>query len=197
MGGGRPPTLLVPGWSDTARALRHCRAHLLAAGWPETHVASVQFRDRFGSNVEHAAELSAEAARLLRRSGEASLCVVAHSMGGLAVRYWLTETGGESVRTVIFAGTPHRGTWAAWLAWGRGGAEMRPGSRFLRELNARGLPPHVRAHCLMTPFDTRVLPGSSGTLPGAACHVVRLPTHPRLLRHRSTLRLIESLLLDG
>lgn len=190
-----PPTLLVPGWSDGARALLRARDFLLAAGWPPSHVACVDFRDRYGSNVEHAEEIAAAIEALARGAGEPAVAVVAHSMGGLALRRYLAVAARPPVRTAVFVGTPHRGTWAAWFAWGRGGTEMRPGSAFLRELNARPLPPTVRAVCIATPIDTRVLPGSSALLDGVEHHRARLPTHPRMLRHVPTLRLIRDLLL--
>ena len=74
---------------------------------------------------------------------------------------------------------------------------MRPGSEFLKALNATSLPPHVRAICLRTPIDTRIVPGQSAWLEDAACLTVRMPTHQRLLRHRGTLRLVRDLLLDS
>ena len=72
---------------------------------------------------------------------------------------------------------------------------MRPRSGFLSELNARPLPADVDAHCISTPIDTRVLPGSSAILPGTQSHRVLLPTHPGMLRHTPTLALIRDLLL--
>lgn len=192
----RPAILLVPGWSDTSRVLRPCREYLIDAGWPAAHVRTLSFRDRYGSNIEHAMEI-ADAVQSLRQDvGAARIAAVAHSMGGLALRHYLTHGGADAVHTAIFAGTPHHGTWVAWLAWGRGGSEMRPGSSFLRELNATTLPSGVRAICLRTPIDTRVLPGESAWLENAACLTVRMPTHQRLLRHRGTLRLVRDLLLD-
>jgi len=191
-----PPVLLVPGWSDTARVLRRARAFLLEHGWTDGEVQCLSFADRYGSNLEHAAEIAASARELAASNGGRRVAVVAHSMGGLALRHYLLNGGDHTVRTAIFAGTPHRGTWVAWLAWGRGGAEMRPGSRFLEELNARALPRTVRVVCLRTPIDTRVLPGSSALLDGAVCHTVRIPTHQRMLRHRPTLELIRELLLQ-
>lgn len=194
--GGRPPVLLVPGWSDTARVLRPCREFLLRHGWPETAVHCLSFRDRHGSNVDHAREIAAAAQDVRAATGASRIAIVAHSMGGLALRQYLRDGGAAAVHTAIFAGTPHHGTWAAWLARGRGGAEMRPGSRFLERLNAEPLPRSVRAICLRTPIDTRILPGRSAWLEGAVCRTVRLPTHPRMLRHTPTLRLICELLLD-
>jgi triacylglycerol lipase len=193
----RTPVLLVPGWSDTARVLRPCREFLVAAGWPAHAVRSLTFRDRYGSNLEHAAEIAAAAAELTKAAGSSRIAVVAHSMGGLALRQFLMAGGDDAVHTAIFVGTPHRGTYVAWLAWGAGGAEMRPGSAFLEQLNASALPPSVRTICLRTPIDTRVVPGTSAWLEGAACHTVRTPTHPRMLRHGPTLHFIRDLLLDA
>jgi pimeloyl-ACP methyl ester carboxylesterase len=192
-----PPTLLVPGFHDTARALRHCHRQLVAWGWPPKHVRCLGFRDRHGSNLEHADELGAAIDSLSNDAGSEHVAVVAHSMGGLALRHYLTTSAQPRVHTAIFVGTPHYGTWMAYLAWGAGGSEMRPGSPFLRALNARALPVAVRAHCISTAIDTRVVPGSSALLRGTHCHHVRLPTHPRMMRHGATLRLIRDLLLQS
>jgi triacylglycerol esterase/lipase EstA (alpha/beta hydrolase family) len=191
-----PPTLLVPGYHDTPRALRHCSRQLCDWGWPYAHVRCLGFRDTHGSNLEHADELRTAIESLSNDTGVDSIAVVAHSMGGLALRQYLTTTARPRVHTAIFVGTPHQGTWMAYLAWGAGGAEMRPSSDFLRALNARAFPAHVRAHCICTAIDTRVVPGSSALLAGTQCHHVRLPTHPRMLRHHRTLRLIRDLLLQ-
>jgi triacylglycerol lipase len=175
--------------------MKRCRQFLLQQGWPDTHVQWVDFADRYGSNVQHAGEIEYAVRELCRRAGVARIAVVAHSMGGLALRYYLASSSADRVHTAIFVGTPHNGTYAAYLAWGGGGREMRPNSDFLRTLNQRQLPTHVRAHCIRTPLDTRVLPGSSAWLAGTQCHVVRAPTHPRMMRHRATLSLIRRLLL--
>ena len=192
-----PPTLLVPGYHDTPRALRHCDRQLVAWGWPRPYVRCLGFRDTHGSNVEHAAELRAAIESLSDDTGVERIAVVAHSMGGLALRQYLTTAARPRVHTAIFVGTPHHGTWMAYLAWGAGGAEMRPNSPFLRQLNTRSLPPGVQAHCISTAIDSRVVPGSSALLTGAQCHHVRLPTHPRMMRHARTLHLIRDLLLQS
>lgn len=191
------PVILIPGWSDPPRVLGRCREFLIDAGWPAGLVHCLGFRDRYGSNIDHAGEIAAAAARLSAASGSARVDVVAHSMGGLALRRYVQDGGADTVRTAIFVGTPHRGTLLAYLAWGHGGREMRPGSDFLQQLNARPMPRTVRAHCLRTPIDSRVVPGASAWLDGAACHTVRMPTHPRMMRHPSTLRLIRSILEDS
>ena len=187
------PLLLVPGWSDRARSLRRCRDYFVESGWPDSHVHCLEFSDRFGSNVEHAREVASAVSELRSATGADRVSVVAHSMGGLAVRYYLGREEACPVDAAVFVGTPHHGTWAAWVAWGGGAPEMRPRSAFLRQLNAQPLPSSVRAFCISTPLDTRVLPGSSAHLPNAECHVVRYPRHDTMLRHRPTLQLIRRL----
>ena len=188
--------LLVPGWSDTARSLRRMARHLVEAGWPGRIVRPLGFRDRFGSNIDHAEEIAAAAGELLAASPDGRIDVVAHSMGGLAVRWWMARHGGhESVRRAVFMGTPHRGTLAAWVAWGRGAPEMRARSRFLRELDEHW--PHV-SRCdivtVSTPFDLRIFPGSSARLERARHIETRCLTHHRLLTDRRVLSLVCGLL---
>lgn len=179
----RTPVLLVPGWSDTARVLRPLRSRFIAAGWPEDAVGIVDFHDRHGGNEEHAEEIMRALELLRARTGAARADVVAHSMGGLALRLCLRETGHAAcVRRVVFLATPHSGTWAAWLAWGDGGREMRPGSAMLRRLGESQLPGHVRGWTLRTPIDLRIIPGASARLDGLESLEVCCPTHRGLLR---------------
>lgn len=189
----RPPVLLVPGWSDRARALNRLRAFLLAEGWPAVRV--LDFADRFGSNIEHAAELAAAVAEMRASAGR--LDVVAHSMGGLAVRHYLTDhPDGGGIRRVLFLATPHRGTWAAYFAWGRGGREMRPGSAFLRDLARHELPRAVRAFTVRTPLDLRVFPPRSAAFPPAEDALVRYVSHQGLLRSRAAFAHVRRCLLE-
>ncbi len=99
-----------------------------------------------------------------------------------------------SVRRVVFLGTPHRGTVAAWFAWGEGGDEMQPGSPFLDSLNAGSfVPDSVDALAIQTPLDLRVIPGESALLPDAGNTrnvEICCPTHPGLLDHDDTFRAV-------
>lgn len=173
--------LLVPGWFDTARDLAALRIRLLAAGWP--HVRALTFEDATGSNRDHAAEIETAIAEVLLETGAEEVDVVAHSMGGLATRWYLMQRTPSPVRRVVFLASPHRGTLSAHLAWGEGRDEMMPESAFLDSLNAgRFLPPGIEAITIRTPLDTHVLPGESATLPGVPDHTVCCPTHQGLLR---------------
>lgn len=194
------PVLLVPGWGDQAPDnLRPLRDRLVGAGWPESRVSVLAFEDPVGSNEVHALEI-ARAVRVLQAlTGESKIDVVAHSMGGLALRQYLQFEGGrENVRRAVFLGTPHRGTVAAMLAWGEGGREMAPGSDFLTRLNeAERFPGEVEALSVRTPVDLRVIPGSSAMLPGARNVEVCCPSHNGLAEDERVFEQVHHFLIHG
>lgn len=178
------PVLLVPGWFDTGADLARFSTRLREAGWPPDRILALTFADRTGSNRGHALEVAAAVGALRARTGAARVDIVAHSMGGLATRLYLRDHAG-AVRRVVFLGTPHRGTWAAYLAFGEGRNEMLPGSRFLQELNAgRAVPPGVEAMTVRTLLDTHILPGESAMLAGVRSLTVCCSTHWGLTRDR-------------
>jgi triacylglycerol lipase len=196
------PVLILPGWKDRARALRRIARGLEAHGWPPHTILPLEFHDPFGSNLEHAHEIRTAILGLRERTGAQFIDVVAHSMGGLALRYYLVkETLHDTasvppVRRAVFLATPHRGTWTAWLAWGQGAREMRPGSEFLRDLSRTPLPDNVCACCVRTRIDSHVMPGESAVLPNTDLHVLSAVTHRGMLRDRTVLRLIVQHLQD-
>lgn len=234
------PVLLVPGWSDGPEELEPLEVRLLESGWPLGRVLAVEFEDPVGSNRTHAGTV-ADAVRSLRAStGAPRVDIVAHSMGGLAVRRYLRDavagrdsagvtlsdagtlvqrdpetearsegsraspadsiSGEVPVRRVVFLGTPHAGTAAAWLAWGEGGDEMQPGSPFLDSLNAAPfVPESVEALAVRTPLDLRVIPGESASLPEAdnTRNVeICCPTHPGLVDHDETFQAVVEFLRE-
>lgn len=190
------PILLVPGWFDTERDLAALRIRFVAAGWAPASVRALSFRDPTGGNVEHAREIAVAVDALLAATGAPVVDIVAHSMGGLATRVYVGEGG--KVRRVVFLATPHRGTWAAYVAWGEGADEMRPGSPFLVTLNAdRRRLARVDALTIRTPVDTHILPGESATLDGVPDRVVCCPSHAGLLRDVEVFRLVRRFLADG
>ena len=72
--------------------------------------------------------------------------VVAHSMGGLMIRYALAKQGVDSfprlmVEDVVTLGSPHSGASFAQLTGSTQGAEMEPGSSLITWLKAWGMNP--------------------------------------------------------
>ncbi len=192
------PVLLVPGWFDSARDLAALRIHLLGAGWPDAHVAAVTFAEPTGSNRDHADELAVAVDSLLATSGSDSLDIVAHSMGGLATRWYLLTRPEAPVRRAVFIASPHRGTISAYLAWGDGREEMMPDSPLLDSLNtAAPAPDGVQAITVRTLIDTHIVPGESATLPGVPDYALCCPSHAGLLKDPDVLGIVRSWLDAG
>jgi pimeloyl-ACP methyl ester carboxylesterase len=193
------PVILVPGWFDEAAGLAPLARRLAEAGWAEDRVKAISFRDAVGSNEDHALEVAAAVAEMREATGSPRVDIVAHSMGGLAVRHFLaTESQAEATRRVVFLGTPQRGTWVAYMAWGEGGQEMEPESEFLSQLNeVAPVPETVEAFTIRTPVDTHIVPGENATLPGVPDVTVCCPTHRGLVDHKETFRLIHMFLAEG
>ena len=177
------PVLLVPGWFDTERDMAALKIRLLGAGWPSDRVASVTFDEPTGSSRDHALEILDALEELRTRTGEHEIDIVAHSMGGLATRWYILTHPDHGLRRTVFLGSPHRGTLVAHLAWGGGRGEMMPDSPFLDSLNtAQPTPLGVDAITIRTIVDTRIVPGESATLPGVPNYELCCPTHAGLLR---------------
>lgn len=95
--------------------------------------------------------------------------VVAHSMGGLALRRWCAEPGNSvRIHRAITIGTPHHGTWLARFALTANTRQMRQRSRWLQALQARE-PADLGARftCFFSHCDNIVFPPCSATLAGA------------------------------
>jgi triacylglycerol lipase len=118
-------------------------------------------------------------------------------MGGLALRLCLADAGHAAcIRRVVFLATPHSGTWAAWLARGAGGREMRRGSSLMRHLDEADVPDHVRGWTVRTPIDLRIFPAGSADLAGMRSVEVCCPTHRGLLRSARVFAAIARALTD-
>jgi pimeloyl-ACP methyl ester carboxylesterase len=193
------PVLLVPGWLGRARDLEALRGRFLRDGWDDREVVALEFADPVGSNRDHAREIEAALRRLQAETGAPEVDMVVHSMGGLALWLLLREKGDTlPLRRVVFLGSPLQGTLTAYLAWGEGGPEMRPGSALLVELLAGEKPQRwVEAMTIRTPLDLNVVPGSGAALPGLGDRLVCCPTHQGLLDHEETYRTARDFLLRG
>jgi triacylglycerol lipase len=101
------------------------------------------------------AALAAELKRI-----DAPVNLVGYSMGGLVVREALRQMPGLKVRRVALLNSPNYGSASACLLPLSACREMRPGSAFLRQLNAAPWTyPTLATWC---PYDLVVFPGSSG-----------------------------------
>lgn len=106
---------------------------------------------------------------------EAPLVLVGFSMGALISRHYLQVRGGRVRAQALFSiAGPHRGTVSAYLYPSQGVRDMRPGSRFLSELDrTRNCLAGLPVVSYWTPFDAMIRPvGSAQWTQG---EVVRVP----------------------
>ena len=124
-----------------------------------------------GHTVEElAGQLAAHVESVLNRTGATRVHLIGHSLGGLVARTYVQEHGGEGrVHTCITLGTPHGGTYAAWIGRGRAAKQLRPRSELLDRLDRSARKTSVRYLSYYSNLDSLVIPASSAKL-----------THPEL-----------------
>jgi triacylglycerol lipase len=139
----------------------------------------------FGGIDDYAPQIEQAVQRLLAATGLAPV-VVAHSMGGLALRRWWvdhlgatqtatqtsTQTAAQAtpsrIHHAITIGTPHHGTWLARFATTRNAQQMQQNSRWLLALQAREPADHAQHFtCFYGHCDNIVFPPATATLVGA------------------------------
>jgi pimeloyl-ACP methyl ester carboxylesterase len=145
---------------------------------------AVNLEPVFGSIDRYVAILEQAASELERCTGTAPL-VVAHSMGGLAVRRWLAEQATpDRAHHVITIASPHHGTWLARLALTRNARQMRLNSSWLMELAARENPEQAgRFTCYYGHCDNIVFPPSTATLEHARNVHLEATAHVAMVAH--------------
>ncbi|MEO5698198.1 MAG: alpha/beta fold hydrolase, partial [Burkholderiaceae bacterium] len=130
---------------------------------------AVNLEPVFGSIDSYPQIIEAAVARI-EAATSMPVVLVGHSMGGLAIRSWLTQQRADArVRRIVTIGSPHQGTWLARYSTTVNGTQMRPGSPWLTNLAARE-PTSGRAGlftCFYSDCDNIVFPERLGTIPGA------------------------------
>lgn len=161
---------------------------------------AVSLEPVFGSIDAMTPSIDAAVRRLQHATGRAPI-IVAHSMGGLAVRAWLADIAGAAQRVahIVTIGTPHAGTWLARWGLTHNARQMRPGSDWLRVLAAkeerRGLTRERRRFtCFHGHADNIVFPPRRAVIEGAAVHHVPATPHIAMAYHPAVVAEVERLL---
>lgn len=149
---------------------------------------AVNLEPVFGS-IDNYAEMIEAAVQRLELVTTMAPVVIAHSMGGLAVRVWLRGDGNTArVHHVVTIGTPHRGTWLARFGRTVNGKQMRVNSAWLKALShPDGHDRYAKFTCLYSNCDNIVFPFETATLPGARNLHVPGIAHVQLVFHALTL----------
>ena len=164
----RNPVVFVHGWGSSASVWETLTERLRADGWPDALLVAWDYDTR-QSNVVTAERLAARIDTLLAETGARRVDLVSHSMGALPTRYYARELGGAArIDAWVSLGGPSHGTVAAYACLQRSCAEMRPGSAFLRALNAGDETPGAPRYATWrSPCDVVVVPQDSPALDGA------------------------------
>ena len=152
--------VLVHGFLDCGRVMEKLARHLTGDGH-ECLVPSLKPSDGRKGLPWLARELHGFLEKELTEGERITL--IGFSMGTLISRYYLQELEGHRRADAFFSiSGPHAGTWTAWFYPGEGVRQMRPGSHFLRELDASvGRLGEMPITCYWTPFDLMILPATS------------------------------------
>ncbi|MEN9628667.1 MAG: hypothetical protein RJA10_1894 [Pseudomonadota bacterium] len=181
--GGRRGVLLVHGFVCNRGLWNDWLQRLTALDVP---VVAVNLEPVFGRIDDYAPVIEAAVARLQAATGLPPL-VVAHSMGGLAVRHWRARPGHAArVQHVITLGTPHHGTWLARWAVTPNAVQMRLHGAWLTALQAREAGAAASARdftCFYSHCDNIVCPASTATLPGAGNRHLPGTAHVHMVAH--------------
>jgi pimeloyl-ACP methyl ester carboxylesterase len=157
---------------------------------------AVNLEPVFGSIDSYASIVEAAVISLERATGLAPV-IVAHSMGGLAVRSWLADrTRSERLHRLVTVATPHAGTRIARRGIGANMGQMRPGGEWLARLADEPSALRSRFVCFRSHCDNIVFPTRNATLSAAdnrhlvATPHVQMAYHPAIFEE--VFRLVET-----
>lgn len=159
-GADEPPVLVVPGFMGPAFLLAPLAFFLRAHG---RHVRVLRTFPALGGVEAHAKRVAAAVEELRAETGADRVDYVAHSMGGLAARYYVRHLGGQDrIRRLVTIATPHRGTLWAVLRVTRSARDMDPAGPFIAALGEEEDVAGIRCTNIRAGWDQMVWPRESG-----------------------------------
>jgi len=150
--------------------------HLRRAGFTSVHRLNYVPR---GNGVPRLAEKLARRVEEVRAlTGADRIHVVGHSLGGILLRWYVQEMGGEqTVAAAITLGSPHEGTVMAYLWPERTARHLRPGSWVIERLAAGARPSPVRWVAVWSDADELVRPTTAARLRAPALGATNIEVH--------------------
>ena len=178
---GRRGVVLVHGffcnralWNPWLRRLRQAQVPFIAVNLEPVMGSIDDYRDTIAAAV-----------KTLRQKTSLAPVVVAHSMGGLAVRAWLaTASDPAEAHRVVTIGSPHSGTCMARQSLAPNIGQMRIGSAWLANLWS-GESPSTRARfiCFWSHCDNIVFPTRTATMLEADNRHLAATAHVQMVLH--------------
>lgn len=193
---GRRGVLLLHGFRCNRGLWRRWQRRLDAQGRP--HIA-LSLEPPFASIDAYAGQIEAAVKRLEQTTGLAPV-VVAHSMGGLALRAWrrAVQAAPERLHHVFTLGTPHAGTLMAQLSGAANARQMRAQSRWLQDLaDGESAAWWQRFTCVYSCCDQVVCPSVLAILPEAQTLAVPASGHLQLVHEPAVMEAVMRCLQEG
>jgi len=134
-----------------------------------TNLFTLNLQPNFANIDVYAGQVAKRVEYILKTTGANKVILIGHSMGGLVARAYVQHFGGQNfVAKLITLGSPHHGTYHAYLLWGTNLRQMRPRNEWLMELNTTETQPaSVPMVCLYSYHDNMITPPTSAALANA------------------------------
>ncbi len=170
------PILLLHGMADNRSVFTLLRLGLRRRGFGQ--VTTLNYSILTGDIRVAAAQLAEEVEALVAETGYERVHVVGHSMGGLIARYYVTRLGGdERVHTLVTLGSPHHGTYTAYVWPSRIMQQLRPGSPLMQELEQPIASCRTRFLCYWSDLDQLMFPQRTAALDHPDLNVTNVEMH--------------------
>lgn len=193
------PIILLHGYFHNRSAFVVMRRALRRAGFRT--VDTLNYNPFTHGVPELAEQLAAHVDEVLGACEAHRVHLVGHSLGGLVARYYIQMLGGaDKVANCVTLGTPHQGTYAAYVGRGKAARQIRPGSPLIRLLNRPQVGVETRFTAFYSNLDGMVFPASNAkvTTPGLAAtnRLVKDLGHQTLLVSKPVIRQVVEELAD-
>lgn len=166
--------LLISGWTGRQFLWNPMAERFKAVGYD---VITAKMPGHGFGSIEDTACRAAVLLSEVRRFYD-QVIVIGHSMGGLVGRTIIQHLELAQIDAFVSLGTPHWGTYTAYLApWSESACQMRPGSFFLKSLNEADWPENLPALALQASFDELVVPARNAKVPWATNRTVPFTNH--------------------
>jgi triacylglycerol lipase len=183
--------VLVHGFMDTGSIFKPLKNRLESRGC-ECYAPQMNPSDGRGGLEKLAVRLKQDIDK--KFGPTAPVSIVAFSMGGIVTRQYLQNLGGAArCENLITISSPHHGSKVASLYPSKGSQEMRPGSRFLAELQkSEDKLGKIPITSYRTPMDLMIFPSSSSIWERAENIAYPVLLHPLMLTSDLVLSDIEN-----